>query len=68
MLRGIPPEMGPTGGNEVWRRLDGPALEGLRRLEESCVFRDGRFFGRERFGIVGELCEGGDAMVGAGMI
>jgi hypothetical protein len=34
-------------------------------LEESWVLREGRFLGRERFVIVGEVWDGGDAMVAA---
>lgn len=32
-----------SGGNEVWRRCDGPAVDGLRRFEPvSCVDSVGR--------------------------
>ena len=55
-------EKGTSGGKEVWRRPEGPAEDGLRRLLDTWVLSDGRFLGRERVGRVGEAWEGGDAM------
>lgn len=44
----------PSGGKEVWRRPEGPAEDGLRRLEESWVLSDGRLRDMGVFDPVGE--------------
>jgi hypothetical protein len=43
---GVCAEVG-SGGNEVWRRCEGPALDGLRRLDDCEGVDDpaGRFLG-----------------------
>jgi hypothetical protein len=42
---GVCAEVG-SGGNEVWRRCEGPALDGLRRLDDCGLCEPaGRFLG-----------------------